>query len=986
MELIVVLVIGAPIVLGVWLFVRAVSAKNQIEELTRRVDDLQAQMTRFGKSPAAATEPGSRNFTPAVLPPRKDDFEPPAPPPQILEIPVPPEMQEIPPGMPNVPPAIPPVITPPPIPAFAKVTEPPVAPPETEAAANPPIITARTELVPPPEPPPLTEKASFEMRLGTYWLVRVGIVMLLTGLAFFANYAYHHIVGKLGPVGKISLLYLACGLLLGAGAWWQRRGVKDSLKNYAQVLFAGGLAAVYFTTFAAHHIPPLRVIGNAVVDGTLLLAWAGVIAWIADRRQSEVMALFAVGLAFFTSVITRVGEFTLYSNLILTAAAVVFLVRNRWATLSFASLITSYAGYAFWRFLQTDGWRWATPDENLGLGAGFLACYWLVFTAATFLSRSEKLSGSNRAAFLTLNNGAYFAIFLLTMIQVHTGGFWKFSLGYGAVLLALSALAMKLLPSEPLTKNAYLTQGLLLVTLGFISKFTGLQLALVLGVESVVLFVLGTQRQSVVLKFFGYAAALLTTGWCVTNLNHFDSHGLGTSTGLGTLLVFNAFWAHRRDLDNPEPLRVGPLWFTLLAFTNWLAATWFNTAEANLPLVLAAEAVVLTFSIYLLRVREITLLGQGFLVLAQVAWFVYFLNATPPWWNPLALIVITVGLSHWWQHQKILAINRNVFVCCSLVFALAAVAVVLVWLHPLVSPSSWLALTSLLALAATIYGVATRAWPLAVGGQIFLALGAWEFLQQLREKPEWFIMLAPLAGLMVLSFATVAWFTRQPEHGGETRKPLLQVALVYRWLALALSLLWLWQYVPGRQHVAAFMAAAIGVFALAIWQRNREALMAAAVYAVASLAALWQGDDLKMDAYWANLLSLLALLAMQQILRRADARLPLAEKIHAAIVFTAGVSLWRLLSCWVTTSGLFLTMSWAGFAVVVFALGMFLRERFHRWLGLSVLAAAVGRVVLVDVWKQETIWRVVTFMALGGALLVIGFVYNRYQDTIRKWL
>ena len=210
--------------------------------------------------------------------------------------------------------------------------------------------------------------------------------------------------------------------------------------------------------------------------------------WLADRRKSEVMALFAVGLAFYSSVITRVGEFTLYSNLILTVAAVFFLVRNRWAGLSFASLATSYAGYAFWRFLHDDGWRWATPDENLWLGAGFLACYWLVFTAATFLSRSEKLSGPSRAAFLTLNNGAFFALFILTMLQVHTGGFWKFSLGYGAALLALAVLAQKFLSAEPLAKNSYLTQGLLLVTLGFISKFSGLQLSLVLGAESVVLF------------------------------------------------------------------------------------------------------------------------------------------------------------------------------------------------------------------------------------------------------------------------------------------------------------------------------------------------------------------------------------------------------------------------------------------------------------------------------------------------------------------
>ena len=981
MEMFIVLIVASPIALGIWLIVRAVSAKSSIEELNRRVDELQTQLATLKRAPSSSSQnptEESKTFKPATLPPRKDEAKTsPPPPPVIPEPPVMPGTEEIAPGVfgtPNVPPLIP---------AFAKAIE-------TPAAENPPAITAKTEFVPLIEPPPVAEKASFEMRLGTYWLVRAGIVMLLTGLAFFANYAYHHVVPRFGAAGKISLLYLAGGLLLGAGTWWQRRNAKESLKNYAQVLFAGGLAAVYFTTYAAHHIPPLRVIESALVDGALLLAWAGVIAWIADRRKSEVMALFAVGLAFYSSVITRVGDFTLYSNLILTVAAVAFLIRNRWVSLSFAGLATSYVGYAFWRFLHEDGWRWAAPEERLYFGTVFLASYWLVFTAATFLSRSEKLSGSNRAAFLTINNGAFFALFILTMIQVHTGGFWKISLGYGAVLLALAGLAKKMLPTEPLTKNAYLTQGLLLVTLGFISKFTGLQLALVLGVETVVLFILGTQRQNAVLKFFSFAAALLATGWCVANLNHFDRTGLYTGAALGAFLIFNTFWAHRQDAGkSPRPLRAEPAFFTLLAFTTWLATTWFNTTSEHLPLALAAEAVALTFSIYLLRVREIALLGQGFLVLALGAWFVPFLNVTPPWWNPLTLIAVTVGLGHWWQKQKTLVVEKNFSTGCQSVFALAAVALVLVWLHPLVSAPMWLVLTSVLAVAATVYGVATRAWPLAICGQIFLAVSAWEFFDQVwNGKPAWFFSLAPVAMLALLSLATVGWFARKPDSAITARKPLLKVALVYRWTALAMSLCWLWQYVPDRQHVGAFMAAAIGVFALAVWQKNREALVATAIYAIGSLLTLWAREDFEMDVYWINLLALLTLLTMQQMLRRAKTSVPLNEKIHGAVVFIAGVSLWRFISCWADTftSGFSMTMLWAGFAVLVFAAGMILRERFHRWLGLGVLAAAVGRVVLVDVWKQETIFRVLTFMALGVALLVVGFIYNKFQEKIRSWL
>ena len=86
--------------------------------------------------------------------------------------------------------------------------------------------------------------------------------------------------------------------------------------------------------------------------------------WIADRKKSEVLALFAVGLAYYTSIITRVGYFTLYSNLVLTAAAVFFLVRNRWAALSLASLVATYAAYAFWRFFNGSEWHWASPERR----------------------------------------------------------------------------------------------------------------------------------------------------------------------------------------------------------------------------------------------------------------------------------------------------------------------------------------------------------------------------------------------------------------------------------------------------------------------------------------------------------------------------------------------------------------------------------------------------------------------------------------------
>ena len=41
---------------------------------------------------------------------------------------------------------------------------------------------------------------------------------------------------------------------------------------------------------------------------------------------------------------------------------------------------------------------------------------------------------------------------------------------------------------------------------------------------------------------------------------------------------------------------------------------------------------------------------------------------------------------------------------------------------------------------------------------------------------------------------------------------------------------------------------------------------------------------------------------------------------------------------------------------------------------------------LFDVWKLETLYRILSFMALGIVLLVLGFIYNKYQEKIKEWL
>ena len=848
--------------------------------------------------------------------------------------------------------------------------------------------------VPPvlPEPAP-AQKASFEMRLGTYWAPRIGIVAVLTGLVFFGNLAYQKYISQLGPGGKVLLLYLASVVLLGAGAWWQRKAAKESLKNYAQVLLAGGLAAVYFTTYAAYHVDRLRIIQSPALDGGLLLAWAGFMVWVADRKKSELLALFAIGLAYYTSIITHVGLFTLYSNLILTIAAVGFLVRNRWAALSFASLIATYAAYAFWRFFDGSAWHWASPAEGLWMGTYFLMCYWSVFTLAVFLSKHKEFAGENRAGFLTANNAAFFASFVLTMVQVNTGGFWIFSLTYGAVLLALACLARFVFRAEPLCGNSYLVQGLLLVTIGIISKFTGLQLALILAAESVALLWLGQQFKNSILLAGAWLAAALAVGWGMDGMREFDRTGLWLGMALGALMLVNALLAHRHAAPVAAgSLRPQPGYFTLLALLIWLVATWDNTSRAQFPLVLAAEALLLTFSFYLLRVGEISLFAQGYLLLSQLAWVFNAFDGgqTPPWWNPVLMIAITLGISHWLQKQKTLGLRPETGLFWQGFYALAIIGLLCGWLAPKTDMSGWLALTGLLAIGVTAYGVLTRAWLLAICGQILLVISCTQFVLQLSQTagPRWYFPLAPVAALGLLSFSTVKWFEHKPDANGRISPPLLQVALVYRWVALAMSIWWVCQYFPARERIWLFAALGGWGFIWAGWQRSSEALLYSSALTLAGLVLFWLPLFNAPKVYWPNLLAILLLLVQQRFAKRYPERYGLNPILHAVMIILGGLSLWLFLSWCVLekASGFYLTASWSVLALVLLPVGIILRERAYRWLGLGVLTGALGRILFLDLWKLGTIYRVLSLIALGVVLLVLGFIYNKYQDKMKEWL
>jgi hypothetical protein len=80
------------------------------------------------------------------------------------------------------------------------------------------------------------------------------------------------------------------------------------------------------------------------------------------------------------------------------------------------------------------------------------------------------------------------------------------------------------------------------------------------------------------------------------------------------------------------------------------------------------------------------------------------------------------------------------------------------------------------------------------------------------------------------------------------------------------------------------------------------------------------------------------------------------------------------------------TMAWGIEAVIVFLFALIVGERSFRLTGLGLLLLCVGKIVVLDVWQQDTSDRFTTFIILGIALLLVSFLYTRYSETIRRYL
>lgn len=182
---------------------------------------------------------------------------------------------------------------------------------------------------------------SWEYAAATNWLLRVGIAVVLAGIAFFLKYSIEK--GLMGPLGRVALS-LAAGLALIVG------GVRLLFKKYhllGQGLIGAGFVTLYFAFYAASGLYQLLPSGAAFALMVCVTASAGALAVL---YRSVLIALLGVLGGYATPLM--VGDaggsaVFFYAYVLLLSAGVLgmSLVR-RWPMLNILGMLASY-GLAF---------------------------------------------------------------------------------------------------------------------------------------------------------------------------------------------------------------------------------------------------------------------------------------------------------------------------------------------------------------------------------------------------------------------------------------------------------------------------------------------------------------------------------------------------------------------------------------------------------------------------------------------------------------
>ena len=77
-----------------------------------------------------------------------------------------------------------------------------------------------------------------------------------------------------------------------------------------------------------------------------------------------------------------------------------------------------------------------------------------------------------------------------------------------------------------------------------------------------------------------------------------------------------------------------------------------------------------------------------------------------------------------------------------------------------------------------------------------------------------------------------------------------------------------------------------------------------------------------------------------------------------------------------------LSVIWTLYAIALVTVGFVTKNRPLRLMSIAIFGVTILKVFLFDMANLQTIYRIISFIGVGGLLVVVSFLYQRYRDRI----
>ncbi len=294
----------------------------------------------------------------------------------------------------------------------------------TQAKQGPPAL--------PPQPKAPRTPSQLEKLIGENLLALVGIAILILGVGVGAKYAIEN--DMISPLTRIIL-----GYVMGIGLLGFAERLRSKYANFSAVLLGGGMAVLYFITYAAYDFYAL--IPQELTFG-LMAAFTAFTALAAIRYDRQIVALLGLVGAYAVPFLLSSGSgntlFLLsYVALVNIGILIVSFQRN-WRILLYTSFVLSWLILALTIF---------TSDASLTELLSFATLFYLTFYAMAVVRpwlKREQVRTSD-IVLLVCNAIFFFGLGYFLLDEYDGGQSWlgAFTLANAGVHLLIGMLMQK---------------------------------------------------------------------------------------------------------------------------------------------------------------------------------------------------------------------------------------------------------------------------------------------------------------------------------------------------------------------------------------------------------------------------------------------------------------------------------------------------------------------------------------------------------------